>query len=450
MNGGITQTTGTFSNLIAGQYQFTITDSQGCIVQLDTTITEPTELIISLISADTTSCNAANGLFEVNAVGGTGSSNYSIDNFSNQQSVGLFDSLFSDSYFVEVQDANGCTDTLTVFVPADSSVQVSLLAQIDITCNGANDGAVSVNASVGPLPYSYSINNGVPQNFSVFSNLSPGTYSITVSDGNGCKDSIQATITEPSELIIDAVQPPAICAGDSVNLIASVTGGVSPYSYSWNGTISGNPAIDFPNSPTTYILNVTDANGCFGTDQFPVNVINLPIADADFSPSSGYEPITVVFSNLSQNADSYEWNFGNGQISSVTDLNPISISYLNAGTYYIQLIASNELCTSIWFDSVIVLPYEMLEIEVPNVFSPNGDGSNEGYSIITKNATSIEAVIVNRWGVKMVEITDLNYKWDGKTNSGSEASDGVYFVKYKVNGLNNQEKVGHTFFHLIR
>jgi gliding motility-associated-like protein len=134
----------------------------------------------------------------------------------------------------------------------------------------------------------------------------------------------------------------------------------------------------------------------------------------------------------------------------VTDLNPISISYLNAGTYYIQLIASNELCTSIWFDSVIVLPYEMLEIEVPNVFSPNGDGSNEGYSIITKNATSIEAVIVNRWGVKMVEITDLNYKWDGKTNSGSEASDGVYFVKYKVNGLNNQEKVGHTFFHLIR
>ncbi len=450
LNGGVVQLTGIFTGLIAGQYQINITDAEGCSVQLDTIIIEPIELAVSLISLDTTSCNSANGAFEVTSDGGTGSLIYSIDAFSTQQSVGVFDSLFSNSFFLEVQDANGCLDSLTIFVPADSSVQASILAEIDITCNGANDGAISVAASVGPLPYTYSLNNGASQNFSVFSNLSPGNYTIFVSDANGCLDSLQAIVNEPPALVADAVQPPTICAGDTLNLIANISGGVPPYSVSWNGSISGNPAVDFPTTSSTYYLLVTDANGCNETNQIIVNVFSLPIADANFLPSSGYEPVTVVFTNESQNANSFQWDFGNGQIANATDLNPISVSYLNAGTYYVQLIASNDLCQNEWYDSVIVLPYEILEIEVPNVFSPNGDGFNEGYSVITKNATSIEAVIINRWGDKIVEIDDLNYKWDGKTTSGLEVADGVYFIKYKVAGLNNQEKQGHTFFHLIR
>jgi gliding motility-associated-like protein len=91
-----------------------------------------------------------------------------------------------------------------------------------------------------------------------------------------------------------------------------------------------------------------------------------------------------------------------------------------------------------------------LEVDVPNVFTPNNDGNNEGYSIWTKNAASIEAVIVNRWGNTMVEIDDLSYQWDGKTQSGADASSGVYFIKYKVTGLDGTEVSGHTFFHLVR
>ena len=447
---GSPQNNGLYNGLQAGSFAFSITDAEGCSFQLDTVLTEPDELELSFVSADTTLCNLDNGALEVASVGGTGNPIYSIDGFLTQQVSGLFSSLFSNSYLVEVQDENGCQDTLTVFVPADSSVQADLLAAIDISCNGLNDGALSVQASIGPLPYTYAINNGTPQNFSVFSNLSPGNYTITVTDNNGCQDSVQAAISEPSLLTTDATIPPTICAGDTVLLFANINGGTQPYTLIWNGNITGNSALDFPSLPTTYNLVVTDASGCTANDQVSVDVLTVPTAQALISPSTGYQPLSVVISNISINANSYQWDFGNGQTLNSVDLSAINMDYNSPGTYYINLIASNGLCFDNWIDSIIVLPYEILEVDVPNVFSPNGDGSNEGYSIITRNATAIEAVIVDRWGVKMVEIDDLSYKWDGKTPSGNEATDGVYFVKYKVTGLNNQEIQGHTFFHLIR
>jgi gliding motility-associated-like protein len=91
-----------------------------------------------------------------------------------------------------------------------------------------------------------------------------------------------------------------------------------------------------------------------------------------------------------------------------------------------------------------------LKVEVPNVFSPNGDDINEGYSLIVSNAKSIEAFIIDRWGNKIFEITDLNSKWDGKNPAGADAMEGVYFIKYKVIGFDNQRKEGHSFFHLKR
>ncbi len=447
---GTPQVNGIFTGLTQGNYQFTVTDSEGCNVQLDTSLSEPPVLTLSQLSVDTTSCNLANGALEVIGAGGTGILNYSIDGFLTQQVSGLFDSLFSNSFLISVIDNNGCQDTLTVTVPGDSSVQASLIAAYNISCNGMNDGALSVGASVGPLPYTYSLNNGPAQSFSVFSNLSSGQYTVTVVDANGCVDSVLVSIIEPQALVVNAQQPNPICVGDTINLIANISGGTGPFTCVWNSNITGNPATAFPVSTTTYNLVVTDSSGCTANDQVTATVLPVPIAMASFNPTSGYAPLSVVFSNLSSNSSTFDWNFGNNQMITTTDLSAVNTNYAVEGTYFIQLIASNGLCSDIWLDSIVVAPYVTLEVEVPNVFSPNSDGTNEGYFIYTKNATSIEAVIVDRWGVKMVEITDLNYKWDGKTPSGKDATEGVYFLKYKVKGIDNQEKIGQTFFHLIR
>jgi gliding motility-associated-like protein len=256
-------------------------------------------------------------------------------------------------------------------------------------------------------------------------------------------------VTEPTLLTANSGSPVTVCLGENVTLTASATGGTAPYSYSWNG-VNQNPLTYSANATQTEQLIVTDANGCTGAAQVITTVLPLPIAGATATPSTGGMPLQVTVSNQSQNSTIYDWNFGNGSTNQTSDLSNVSTIYTIDGTFIIELIASNGLCQDYWYDTIVVIPVLPLEVDVPNVFTPNADGNNEGYSVWTKNAASIEAVIVNRWGNTMVVIDDLNYKWDGKTENGSDASPGVYFLKYKVVGLDGTEVSGHTFFHLIR
>lgn len=443
------QANGQFQNLTAGIYQITVSDAQGCLFLLSDTLTEPTELVLTEINTDSTTCNAANGLIEVSATGGTPVYTYSIVQNVSPQSSGIFSLLGSGNYTVLVADQNGCLDSLTSIIDANPSIDLTIGAVNNVSCVGSTDGIASVLASVGPSPYTYYLENGTPQDFSVFSNFSPGTYTIFGADANGCIDSIEVTIAEPSPLISQVDPTAEVCVGNSVELLASASGGTGPYSYNWIG-LTGNPATVTPTSSLTYQVIVTDANGCQDTNQVTTVILPLPIASATPSPNTGGAPLPVVFTNQSQNATTYSWDFGDGNTGTSLDLSTVNNTYLTAGTYYVVLTASNGFCDDTWTDSIVVIPVLPVEVEVPNVFTPNSDGNNEGYFVWTKNAASIDAVIVNRWGNIMVNIDNLTYQWDGKTVNGTEATAGVYFIKYKVIGLDGSEVKGHTFFHLIR
>jgi gliding motility-associated-like protein len=388
-------------------------------------------------------------LIEVSATGGTPVYTYSIVQNVSPQSSGIFSLLGSGNYTILVADQNGCLDSLTSIIDANPSIDLTIGAVNNVSCGGSTDGIASVLASVGPSPYTYYLENGTPQDFSVFSNFSPGTYTIFGADANGCIDSIEVTIAEPSPLVSQADPTAEVCVGNSVELLASASGGTGPYSYNWIG-LTGNPATVTPTSSLTYQVIVTDANGCQDTNQVTTVILPLPIASATPSPNTGGAPLPVVFTNQSQNATTYSWDFGDGNTGTSLDLSTVNNTYLTAGTYYVVLTASNGFCDDTWTDSIVVIPVLPVEVEVPNVFTPNSDGNNEGYFVWTKNAASIDAVIVNRWGNIMVNIDNLTYQWDGKTVNGTEATAGVYFIKYKVIGLDGSEVKGHTFFHLIR
>jgi gliding motility-associated-like protein len=450
VNSAIKQSTGTFNNLKSGDYLFEVADAGGCTILLDTTITQPIELNLALLDLDTASCDLANGALTLKANGGVGTLIYSINDFISQQSSGIFDSLYPKKYLAKVLDNKGCFDTLTVFVPAISSVQLNLSHSKNISCHGINDGEISVSGSNGMLPYSYQLNNGVTQKSPFFSMLESGNYKVFISDSLGCKDSIEAIIQEPTPISLTVTKPPAACLGDSIVLNAIATGGIPPFSYLWNGTIIGDTLIDYPTNNQTYTLFVKDSNGCSKQEQVEVIISTIPQVNFSVSPKTGFESISVIISNQSINANLYEWDFGNGQMLTSFDLSPINIIYSEPGLYFIKLLASNDFCKQSRMDSILVLSLQELKVEVPNVFSPNGDDINEGYSLIVSNAKSIEAFIIDRWGNKIFEITDLNSKWDGKNPAGADAMEGVYFIKYKVIGFDNQRKDGHSFFHLKR
>jgi gliding motility-associated-like protein len=89
-------------------------------------------------------------------------------------------------------------------------------------------------------------------------------------------------------------------------------------------------------------------------------------------------------------------------------------------------------------------------LEATNVFSPNGDGKNDYYEFKLLNIIELELTILNRWGQVVFESKDINTVWDGKSQNGDDAADGVYFYKFKAVGLQNEPFEGHGFLHLVR
>lgn len=444
---GTPQNTPSFTGLTAGTYQLTVQDSEGCTVPLSATITEPTSVQISLDSVASTTCNLPNGTFIVSTIGGTGTYMYSVDTFLNVSTTGIFENTYPGYFFINVADSNGCTDTMTVFVPAEPAVSASITTYQNPSCTGFSDGSFSVNAWGGPTPYTYTFNGSTGTNAS-FTGLSAGPQNVVVTDSLGCQSSATIILADPALLTVSIDPTTVVCAGTQVTLNAVTTGGTPPYLYVWNTVLPGNPLNVSPNATTDYSVLVQDSHGCDTTATITQQILPVPVATATASPNSGFAPLSVSFTNTSTNANTYAWDFGNGQTALTTTLQSTNALYADTGTYNVTMIASNGICESSWNQIISVVP--LLVVEAPNVFTPNDDNANDGYQLIMRNATGIEATIFNRWGEVMVKIIDVNYKWDGKNKSGAKASEGVYFIKYHVTGPNNQEFEGQTFFHLVR
>ena len=319
----------------------------------------------------------------------------------------------------------------------------------DISCFGDSTGTITVTASNGNAPYTYAINGSSPQNPGQFGSLSAGAYQIIVTDSNGCSLIIDTTLSEPPALIGTISLDQDLCEGESAEISSSASGGIPPYSFLWNNNATNQSINVSPSSTSIFSVIISDSNGCPYLDSCTINVTPLPVIDVIANPISGNSPLTVIFNNNTLNANSYLWDFGNGQTLSTSNASQESSVYLQVGIFNVELTASNGPCESKRYQDIEVIPYEELEIEVPNFFSPDNDGSNDVYLLNLKNAVSINAIIVNRWGNKMAELTNLTDVWDGKIN-GAPAEEGVYFISYTVEGLNGEKISGHTFFHLIR
>jgi gliding motility-associated-like protein len=220
-----------------------------------------------------------------------------------------------------------------------------------------------------------------------------------------------------------------------------------------------------------YYFTIQD-NICIENDSVFVDILNPPNAQLSVSPDNGCGPLQVTMTNTSENADSYYWNFGNGQTLNTNLTDTQSQTYETSVT--VMLVANQGTqCADTTYASVYVgacgctdpnalnynplatidngdCQYPIPTVEAPNVFSPNGDNSNDLFFLNTTNATSIELVILNRWGNVVFESTGLNPAWNGKTGNGVLCDEGVYFYKYLVKGFNDQELEGHGFVQLFR
>jgi len=271
----------------------------------------------------------------------------------------------------------------------------------------------------------------------------PGVYSVVVTDAtNGCSVSAQYTVTNSSTLpnVTAGANANIPCGGvtTTVTLNGNSTDPGVTYSWSGPGIVSGsNTATPVVNMAGNYTLTVTNpTTGCSATST--VDVINaVPTASITADVTTGFAPLTVNFTNTSTNANTFSWSFGNGSTSTFTTTQSTSNTYNSSGTYSVIMIASSGLCSDTAM--VVIVVDDGFSIEVPNVFTPNNDNTNDLFTITSTGVKEIQLVIFNRWGQKMYEFNGAKAAWDGVTNEGQKATDGTYFYFIKATGFDGKE-----------
>ncbi len=342
----------------------------------------------------------------------------------------------SETYTVIGVDANGCENTDVVTINVEN-LPVIEAGENQVICIGES---VVLSASGGNnYVWSNSVIDGV-----AFSPNQTVTYTVTYTSPNGCVGSDQVTVTVNPLPNITANNIVG-CDGDAI--VLNGNGGVT---YQWdNGVINGQPFVPGL-GVTNYNVIGTDANGCENFATATVVIHSYPNAAFSVTPITGAPPLEVTVTNESSGTiTDYWWSFDNGN-TSTENFNQYTTSYHEQGNPTITLTVSNEGCDDT-FSVTLDVKFLPIEYLIPNVFTPNNDGNNDSFHLSLLNVADIELIIFNRWGNVMAEITDVNHPgWDGRTPSGSEASEGVYFHKYRIKGLNGEEVEGHGFLHLQR
>jgi hypothetical protein len=260
--GGIGAGTGTtITGLTAGTYTVTVASSGGCSTQFTISLTTQPQIIVTAIPTPVRCYGASTGTIDVTVSGGSPGYTFLWNGGVTSQNRS---GLPAGSYSLTVTDSKGCTATTTSIVTQPAAIVITPTIT-QVTCNGLNNGIINLTVTNGTLPYTYLWNDGTStQNRT---GLSPGTYSVTITDANGCTNTLSGiTITQAAaSLSLSATQVNILCYGSSTGSInLTVSGGTSPYTYSWNGPNSFTATSEDISGLAAgiYSVVVPDSKGC--------------------------------------------------------------------------------------------------------------------------------------------------------------------------------------------
>lgn len=419
-NGVNFQPSDSFPNLPPGSYDIIVMDSLGCQDTIQSGVPLiPLPQIDSVVTTDP-SCISSDGTITIYVSGG-GTYTYSIDGGATWSGSNTFSNLGVGTYNITVSDIYGCASFSTVDLVNPAAPVIDNAAVVDPAC-GVNDGSITLTVSGANPPFQYSFDGGV--NFgasNAATNLGSGVYNIVVVDALGCQATTTVTLADnaaPTITSISITQP--VCEGDSGIVTIHTSGGALPLEYSLDGGATWQNDSSFSSlAPGNYTFTVNSANNCSVDSTITINAPAPLSASFTASPPNGVDPLDVLFTNTSVGATSYEWWFGDGDSTSVSDPNHI---YSPKGQYIVTLVASNGLCTDT--ATMLIDVYGESSLFIPNVFSPNGDGYNDTWAPIVNGVTAIDVQIFNIWGNLVYSWNTLGGFWDG----GNSPAGTYYYI----------------------
>lgn len=330
------QTGPSVSNLTAGNYTVTVTDSAGCTFTNTFVISSPTGLTASPTAVTNVSCfGGNNGAATITATGGTGPYTYSWN--PGGQTTTSVSGLPAGVYTITITDANGCIVNTLVQITQPPLLTSTLFPQTNVSCFGGSNGSAAVSTSGGTPPYTFLWSNN--QTGYTATGLAAGNYSVIITDANGCTTTNSVSITQPPTALTATVSSTGLTcfgANDGTGSV-SASGATPNYTYSWS-TIP----VETTQSVTglyagVYTVTVTDANGCTVTNTIVITsptglTVSSPSITnvACFGNSTGAATVSASGGNPGY---TYLWN-PTGQTSSTA-------TGLAAGVYTITVTDNN-------------------------------------------------------------------------------------------------------------
>ena len=416
-------TTATLTGLAQGTYSLTVTDSKGCTgtTQFNVALLPPLQAEVvkeeSCLSA-TASLSLQTSVPPLTYQWSTGATTATVAN------------LPKGNYTATVTDAKGCADTVSFNVALLPPLQAVVVK--DEKCTSAT---ASVSTQTNNPPLSYQWSTGATT--ATVADLPKGDHRVTVTDAEGCADTVAFAVNLPSPLQATASVQPG-CPGDGgATATLSIANGTTPFAVDWSNGLEGETLKGL--SAGTYTASVQDAAGCQAT--VTVEVKTPTLFEVSLSPDTTI--VTGSTANLRIRSPfagfNAVWTGGGQTLNGST----VTVGPKDTTVYYVTATLNN--CKIV--DSVIVrVEYEVFEM--PNAFTPNGDDLNEKFGPVLSGYQLVQLQIWSRWGHLMFD--DTTGAWDGTLDGSLQAPTDVYVYRVVVRKKDGTEVVRKGDVTLLR
>jgi len=436
-------------------YILTATDALGCTATATVPVGNPLPIETSVTGFSDAKCKGdPSGWASAQADGGTGPYTWKW-NGGTTPNDSLAQGLLAGTYQVTITDVFGCPGTSSVTIGEPTVLRVSL-TPTSVPCFGESTGSAKVTPSGGTDPYQIVWANGTQG--ATIQNLPAGTYTMSVTDANGCVTPGSVTIDQPASPLSGSstTEAPRCNGGQDGRIVLTANGGTAPYRYGLNNEPTNGSHVQIGITSGNYVPKIVDVNGC----EFllaPIQVTEPDPIEVDLGPDIrilfGRDTQLLALVTNARGLTQYAWTLADSTWLSCLDCRNPSVYSLEFPTYFEVAVTDSLGCRAT--DQILVTVEKYRKVFVPTGFTPNEDFINDLLLVHGQsNSKALDFRVYDRWGELVFQLKDFAFNddtkgWDGNFRN-QPCDPGVYVWVLEVEYVDGVREVYKGNTTLIR